>query len=232
MKLFRTWRFFTELSFKNIKAKEKKIFQVINKLNNIFLLFLMWVFDYKFDDNNFFLKHKSRIMICDNLQFLIFRKIYINMLMMWVFCVLVAIICSFDLEARYWNTVNIFLNSWLDSDECVYTHMSENFKTRDKIWFLLWVLYELSCFFFLWFKKLSLLLKNLDFTFIFDESCCFINSQIIIFFYVNNIILIFCQHNNKKFETLKTHFFVKYEFCDQKKLTWFLNIQIICDRQA
>ena len=174
----------------------------------------MWVFDYKFDDNSFFLKHRFRIMICDNLQFSIFRKIYTNMLMMWVFCALAAIICSFDLEAKYWDAVNIFLNNWLDSDEHIYTHMSEDFKTRDKIWFLLWALYEFFCFSFLWFKKLSLLLKNLDFTLILDESCCLINSWIIIFFYVNNIIPVFCQHNNEEFEVLKTHLFTKYEFCD------------------
>ncbi len=155
-----------------------------------------------------------------------------NMLTMWVFHALTAIICSFDLEARYWNAVNIFLNSWLDSDKHIYTYMSEDFKTRDKIWFLLHALYELSCFSFLWFKELSLSLKDLDFTFILDKSCCLTNDQIIIFFYINDIILIFYQHNNEKFETLKTHLFTKYEFHDQKELKWFLNIQIICDRQA
>ena len=151
---------------------------------------------------------------------------------MWVFCAFAAIICSFNLEAKYWNAVNIFLNSWLDSDECIYNHMSENFKIRNKIWFLLWVLYELFCFSFLWFKKLSLLLKNLDFVFILNESCCFINNQIIIFFYINDIISVFHQHNIKKFEALKIHFFIKYEFHDQKELTWFLNIWIIHDKQA
>ena len=86
--------------------------------------------------------------------------------------------------------------------------------------------------FFLWFKKLSLSFKNLDFTLIFNESCCLTNSWIIVFFYVDNIILIFCQHNIKKFEALKIHLFMKYEFHDQKELRWFLNIQIIYNRQA
>ena len=148
MKSFRTWRLFTKLLSRNIKTREKKIFQIVNKSDNIFLLFLMWVFDYKFNDNDFFLKHKSRIVICNDLQFSIFRKIYTNMLMMWVFHALATIICSFDLETRYWNAINIFLNSWLDSDEHIYIHMSENFKIRNKIWFLLRTLYELFCFFF------------------------------------------------------------------------------------
>ncbi len=168
----------------------------------------------------------------DDFQFLFFRKIYVNMLMMWVFHALAAIICSFDLETRHWNAVNVFLNSWLDSDECVYTHMSEDFKTRNKIWLLLWVLYKFFCFSFLWFKELSSLFKDLDFILILDESCYLTNSWIIIFFYVNDIILIFCQHDIEKFEALKIHLFIKYEFCDQKELAWFLNIWIICDRQA
>ena len=49
------------------KLEKKKIFQVVNKSDNAFLLFLMWVFDYKFDDNSFFLKHRSRIMTHDDL---------------------------------------------------------------------------------------------------------------------------------------------------------------------
>ena len=214
------------------KLEKKKIFQVVNKSDNAFLLFLMWVFDYKFDDNSFFLKHKFRIMIHDDLQFLIFRKIYMNTLTMQVFHTFAIIICSFNFETRYWDAVNVFLNNWLDSDEHVYTHMLENFKIRDKIWLLLQILYELFCFFFLWFKKLSSSLKNLDFILILDESCCFTNDWIIIFFYIDDIILIFCQCNIKKFEALKSYFFTKYEFCDQKKLAWFLNIQIICDKQA
>ena len=144
--------------------------------------------------------------------------------MIQVFHALAVIIYSFNLEARYWNAVNIFLNSWLDSDEHVYTHMPEDFKTRDKIWLLLWALYELSCSLFLWFKELSSLLKNLDFTLILDESCCLTNDWIIIFFYVDDIISVFCQCDIKKFEALKFHLFAKYEFCDQKKLAWFLNI--------
>ncbi len=84
----------------------------------------------------------------------------------------------------------------------------------------------------MWFKELLLLFKNLDFTLIFDESCCLTNDWIIIFFYVNDIISVFCQHDIEKFEALKTHLFVKYEFHDQKELVWFLNIQIIYDRQA
>ena len=93
----------------------------------------MWVFNYKFDDNSFFLKHKSRIVTCSDLQSSFFRKIYMNTLIMQVFHALAAIICSFDLEARHWDAVNIFLNSQLDPDERVYTHMPEGFKTRGKI---------------------------------------------------------------------------------------------------
>ena len=141
------------------KLKKKKIFQVINKSDNTFFLFLMWVFNYKFDDNSFFLKHRSRIVTHDDLQLSIFRKIYTNTLMMQVFCALATIICSFDLEAKHWDAINIFLNSQLDSDKHVYTHMSEDFKIKDKIWLLLQALYELFCFFFLWFKKLSSSLK-------------------------------------------------------------------------
>ena len=49
------------------KLEEKETFQVVNKPDNAFLLPLMWVFDYKFDDNSFFLKHRSRIVTHDDL---------------------------------------------------------------------------------------------------------------------------------------------------------------------
>ena len=137
------------MSSRNTKARKKKIFQIVNKSDNTFFLFLMWVFDYKFDDNDFFLKYKSRIVIHSNLQFSIFKKIYMNMLMIQVFHAFATIIYNFNLETKHWNAINAFLNSQLDSDECVYTYMSEDFKIRNKIWFLLQILYELFCFLFL-----------------------------------------------------------------------------------
>jgi len=41
MKSFRTQRLFTELLSRNTKAREKKNFQIINKSDNTFFLFLM-----------------------------------------------------------------------------------------------------------------------------------------------------------------------------------------------
>src|SRR5690348_11652893 len=77
------------------KLQEKETFQVVNKSDNAFLLLLMWVFDYKFDDNGFFLKHKSKIMACGDLLPPSSREIYTNTLVMRAFCALAAIICSF-----------------------------------------------------------------------------------------------------------------------------------------
>ena len=97
----------------------------------------MWVFDYKFDDNDFLVRHRSRIVARGDLQPPSFKETYANTLAMRAFRALAAIICAFDLEARHWDAVNAFLNSLLDPDERVYTHMSEGFKTRGKVWLLL-----------------------------------------------------------------------------------------------
>ena len=124
------------------------------------------------------------------------------MLAMRAFRALAAIICAFDLKARHWDAVNAFLNSMLDADERVYTHMPEGFKTRDKVWLLLQALYGLPRSPFLWFKELSSTLKDLGFYPILEEPCCLTNGRIIIFFYVDDIIPAFRRRDIKEFEDL------------------------------
>ena len=58
------------------------------------------------------------------------------------------------------------------------------------------------------------MLKDLGFFPILKEPYYFINDWIIIFFYMNDIIPAFHQHDIKEFEDLQARIFAKYEFCD------------------
>ena len=116
------------------KLEEKKTFQIVDKLdNNTFILSSMWMFDYKFDDNDFLIRYRSKIVVRGDLQPLSFKKIYANTLMMRAFQALATIICAFNLKTRHWDAVNAFLNSILDIDKRIYIHMPEGFKTKGKI---------------------------------------------------------------------------------------------------
>ena len=70
----------------------------------------MWVFNYKFDDNSFFLKHKFRIVTHSDLQSSFFRKTYTNTLTMQVFHALAAIIYSFNIESLIYLMNVLFIN--------------------------------------------------------------------------------------------------------------------------
>ena len=67
------------------KLEEKGTFQIVDKPNNTFILPLMWVFDYKFNDNDFLIRHRFRIMARGDLQPLSFKETYANTLIMRAF---------------------------------------------------------------------------------------------------------------------------------------------------
>ena len=105
-------------------------------------LSLKWVFIYKFDENSYLTKFKTRICVCEDLQNSAELDIYTAILTARALHVLMTITAAFDLEAVQWDAVNIFTNSILEEDP-VYTDYLKEFEKESKIWLLLHALYEL-----------------------------------------------------------------------------------------
>ncbi|KAL1952897.1 hypothetical protein VTO42DRAFT_3974 [Malbranchea cinnamomea] len=175
---------------------------------------LMWVFDYKFDDNGYLLKHKACLVIRRDLVPANGKWTCADTLAARTARVMFALLAYFNLDARHLDGVNAFLNSFLDEEKIIYCFFPDGFKQSDKVMRLLRTLYGLPRLPYLWFRELTETLKGLGFKSILEDVCLLINGRIIIFFYVDDIIILnrpkYCHEANKVVLKLK----VKYEICD------------------
>ena len=96
---------------------------------------------YKFDTDGYFFKFKARICIRGDLQRLDDQTTYAATLAACIFCALIAVTAVFDLETRYLDAVNAFLNSSLD--KTIYCHFPNSFKQYRHCFLLLKALYGL-----------------------------------------------------------------------------------------
>jgi hypothetical protein len=136
---------------------------------------------------------------------------------------------AYDLEAFQLDAVNAFTNSYLD--EIVYCAFPDGFKQEGHYLLLHRALYDLRRSPLLWLKEFSTALRDLDLHEISGEPCLFINEDgIIIFFYVDNIVLLCRPENLSKLHELRKALIQRYEMRDLDELSWFLGIRIIRDR--
>ncbi|KAL1954936.1 hypothetical protein VTO42DRAFT_436 [Malbranchea cinnamomea] len=95
---------------------------------------LMWVFAYKFDDKGFLLKFKARLVVRGDLvKNPSCKNTRSDTLAARTARALIAIMTYFDLDARYYDGVNAFLNSFLDPDEQVYCLHPEGFSKKGTV---------------------------------------------------------------------------------------------------
>jgi hypothetical protein len=74
-------------------------------------------------------------------------------------------------------------------------------------------------------------LKDLSLYKVSGEPCLFINEDgVIIFFYINDIILLYHPEAILKLYKLRITLIQRYEIRDLGELSWFLGIRIIRDR--
>lgn len=141
-----------------------------------------------------------------------------------------AISARFDLEAVQMDVVNAFINGLLDEE--VYTYLPEGFKQPSKILRLKRALYRLRRSPLLWLQELSSALKDLGLEPIPESQCLFTNGQIIVFFYVDDIVILYHRSHQLEFIQFKQSLLKRYEFKDLGELKWFLGIRIVRDRLA
>ncbi len=61
-------------------------------------------------------------------------------------------------------------------------------------------------------------------------ECLFVNKFIVLFFFVDNIAVIYEQHNSKKVDKFQAKFFKAYDMRYLGKVEWFLGIRITRNR--
>ena len=73
----------------------------------------MLVFKYKFDEDEFLIKYKARLIVRNDLQHTN-QNIYAITLVARIFRVLMILVAAFDLETRQFDAINAFAHSPID----------------------------------------------------------------------------------------------------------------------
>src|SRR5947207_15959561 len=132
------------------------------------------------------------------------------------FQALMAITAKFDLETVQMNMVNAFVNSKLD--EMMYMKQPPEFETGNRVLRLRKALYELRRSPLLWQKELTIIFQSLEFREIPQESCVMINEDVIVFFYMNDIVICYRKKNEAKVKAAIARLQAKYEMSELEKL--------------
>ncbi len=144
------------------------------------------MFTNKFDKNGYLLKEKARIVVRGDLH-ITDDDTYAATLATQTFRAVMALVATFDLETRQYDTVNAFTNAQLLQP--VYCECVEGYRQPGKIWKVEKALYGLQTSPLLWYKDFTDGLRELGLESVPDTNCLFVNSFMILMFYVDNIVV-------------------------------------------
>ncbi len=188
---------------------------------------LIWMFKYKFDIDDYLKKFKTRLCVRDDLQSTN-QNTYATTFAAKTFRALMIISTAFDLKDWQYDAVNAFINNEIDEE--LYSESSNEFSRFDYCWKLNKALYELKQVSILWYQNLITILKDLELQSISRVNCLFVNDWLILFFYVDDIMIICQKENLNRMRFFEKSLMKRFEMRVLKKLKWFLKIRITRDR--
>ena len=193
------------------------------------LLDCMWVYVYKFDKHGWFSKCKARLVVRGDQQAKsIHENTYASTLAGRSFRTLMAVAARFDLEFIQYDAVNAFVNAKLLHD--VFMRMPPGYRKRGQVLHLKKALYGLRESPLLWQKDFTATLSRLGFSPVPHEPCCFSREGMLIFFYVDDIVVAYSKENQSKVEATIAELRSCYTLTGGHELQWFLGIEVIRDR--
>lgn len=225
------WKTAARVELEGLKAKDT--FDVVNRPTDLAqkVLPLIWVFTYKLDANGFLIKAKARICVRGDLQMLNAEEKYSATLAAKTGRLIFALVAGFDLESRQLDAINAFLNSELT--EIVYTQLPDGFRQKGQVWKLKRALYGLRTSPRLWQKEASRVLQELGLQPVPEDPCLFVGEGIIVFFYVDDIIIVNIPTDaaRRRVEQLCHGIKSYWDVRDLGEARWFLGIRILRDRE-
>jgi hypothetical protein len=185
------------------------------------------MFETQFCGQSILFKYKARIVIRDDLQKVNnIQNVYAATFALKIFRIMMTLVADFHFKIRLLNVVNVFLNVF--NDEKIYNYMSNEYKQLKKILKLLWALYDQRKSLLLWLRILIDKYIKLELNFIFDEFCLSSNdNEILMFFYVNDIVFAFTASREKDAENLIRRLKDIFDMKNLNSLNFFLDIQIL-----
>ena len=188
-----------------------------------------WVYVYKFDKHGRFVKAKARLVVRGDQQLRgATENNYAATLAGRSFRTVMAIAARFNLELLQFDAVNAFVNADLDED--VFMRMPPGHRRFGTILKLNKALYGLRRSPLLWQRTLSGALQKLGFKAVPHEPCAFTRNGVIIFFYVDDIVIAFREAQRQ--EALRTIIQLRsrYQLTGGEPLQWFLGMEVLRDR--
>ncbi|RMZ87426.1 hypothetical protein DV736_g5352, partial [Chaetothyriales sp. CBS 134916] len=136
----------------------------------------------------------------------------------------------FDLELNQYDIVNAFINALINED--TFMKLPPGYKKNGMILKLNKALYGLRVSPLLWQKELIKTLNELGYSQIPYEPCCFIKAGVLIFFFVDDIIIAYRQTDNNEIQTLCQKLQTRYKITGGDPIKWFLSMEVIRDRPS
>ena len=187
----------------------------------------MQVYTYKFDKHGCFQKCKAQLVVQGNQQRgLQIEDTYTATLARRSFRVLIAIAARFDLELIQYNVVNAFVNAKLL--DAVFITLLLGYRKPRKVLLLYKALYRLRISLLLQQKELSSTLWTAGYQLILYKLCCFAKDRILIFFYVDDIVIAYQKGQDLK--ELVAILKKRYKLIRGNELQQFLGIEIVRNR--
>jgi hypothetical protein len=131
-----------------------------------------------------------------------------------------AIAARFDLELKQYDAVNAFVHAPMLNK--VYMRMPQGYRQYGRILRLNKAVYGLRQSSVLWQRLFTLL--EIGFKPIPHEPCCLIYDGILIFFYVDDIVLAYRKSQESKAQDLMNQLKRHYNISGGEDLQWFLGI--------
>jgi hypothetical protein len=184
----------------------------------------MWVFTYKFDEDGYLLKHRARLVVRGDLQEQ-YGDTYAATLAARLFQALMALACVFNLNAMQYNVPNAFLNATLDCTLHVRTPdgFQDGYGQTLRLLRALYVLKEAPR---LWAIHFQDSLRKLGLHPVCGFPCLWMNKRIILFFYVDDIIILYHPDYQEDFEKLEQQLVKLYGLRQMGNVKWFLGIRV------
>jgi len=193
------------------------------------ILDCMWVYTYKLDKHHRFQKCKARLVVRgDQQRHLTTQDTYAATLAGRSFRLLMSMAARFDLELSQYDVTNAFVHANLDRE--IYMRMPRGYSRPGTILQLQKALYGLRISPLLWQRVFTNALKDLGFTAVPHEPCCMIKDGIIIFFYVDDLIIAYSKDQKHAADAVMKQISSKFTLTGGKDLQWFLGIEIVRDR--
>ncbi|EED13613.1 conserved hypothetical protein [Talaromyces stipitatus ATCC 10500] len=201
----------------------------IGKAKGKQILDCMWVYVYKQDKKGRLVKCKARLVVRgDQEKRDDTRDMYAATLAARSFRTFMAIAARFNLELKQYDAVNAFVNAILDEE--IFMRMAPGYRESGKIYRLNKALYGLRRSPLLWQKELTSTLIELGFKTVPHELCCMLKSGIILFFYVDDIVVAYKKSHQPEADSVMNQLRAKYKISGGGDLEWFLGMRVIRDR--